>query len=124
MLKDYKVDGKLHIAGRSNGGISAFHIAALYPQYFQSLTGFPGYLIQANNARIEALKPLCMYMHVGENDPAWLRAMQQQAEMFRQRGFKVHFVVEAGQGHALNSLAGDGSKRLFDQLEEASRACS
>jgi poly(3-hydroxybutyrate) depolymerase len=44
ILRDYKIEGgKLHIAGASNGGLSAFHIAAMYPQYFRSVTGFPGY---------------------------------------------------------------------------------
>ena len=34
ILADYKIEGnKFHIAGRSNGGISAFHVAALFPQY-------------------------------------------------------------------------------------------
>src|SRR5262245_39235116 len=45
LLHDYKIrDNKFHIAGMSNGGLSAFHIAASYPQYFYSVTGFPGYL--------------------------------------------------------------------------------
>lgn len=124
ILRDYRVEGdKLHIAGRSNGGISAFHVAASYPEYFRSLTGFPGFLQQPTDARIEALRSLCMYMHVGENDPGWLRGMREQSEMFRQRGFQVRFTVEEGQGHGLNSLAGDGSKRLFDQLEEVGRNC-
>ena len=42
--RDYKVQGKLHIAGHSNGGLSAFHVAAKYPQYFSTLTGYPGLL--------------------------------------------------------------------------------
>src|SRR5438309_1847979 len=43
LLGDYKIlDNKFHIAGISNGGISAFHIAALYPRYFLSITAFPG----------------------------------------------------------------------------------
>ena len=42
ILADYKIaDNKFHIAGQSNGGISAFHVAASYPQYFGSVTGFP-----------------------------------------------------------------------------------
>jgi dipeptidyl aminopeptidase/acylaminoacyl peptidase len=46
LLVEFKVDGgKFHIAGMSNGGLSAFHIAAMYPQYFLSVMGFPGYLI-------------------------------------------------------------------------------
>ena len=30
--KTYNVPGKIHIAGHSNGGLSALHIAAKYPQ--------------------------------------------------------------------------------------------
>ena len=56
LLNDYKIqDNKFHIAGVSNGGISAYHIAALYPQYFISVTGFPGYLPLANEARTQRL---------------------------------------------------------------------
>jgi poly(3-hydroxybutyrate) depolymerase len=125
LLRDYKVQGgRFHIAGRSNGGLSAFHIAASHPKYFRSLTGFPGFLDRANNARIEALRPMCIYMHAGENDPGWREAMKEQSDMLRQKGFKVRFTVEAGQGHSLETLAGGGSKRLFDQLEEASRTCT
>src|ERR1700674_4320444 len=37
MLADYKIPGnKFHVAGRSNGGIAAFHVAAANPQYFLS----------------------------------------------------------------------------------------
>jgi poly(3-hydroxybutyrate) depolymerase len=124
MLRDYKVEtGKFHIAGRSNGGLSAFHIAALYPKYFRSLTGFPGLLEPATNAHVEALRPLCIYMHVGEFDSGWRQPVTDQSEMFRKKGFKVHFAVEPGMEHSLETLAGAGSKRLFDQMEEAARTC-
>ena len=47
ILADYKIqDGKFHIAGPSNGGIAAFHVAAANPQYFLSVTAFPGYMWQ------------------------------------------------------------------------------
>jgi predicted peptidase len=37
LLREYKIrDNKLHVAGVSNGGRSAFHIAAMYPRYFLS----------------------------------------------------------------------------------------
>src|SRR5580692_5142481 len=43
ILKDYQIqDNKFHIAGPSNGGIAAFHVAAANPQYFLSVTAFPG----------------------------------------------------------------------------------
>ena len=67
--KDYKVAGKLHIAGHSNGGLSAFHIAAKYPAYFSTVTGYPGLWQDNPEAEYpEALKPMCLYMHVGDMD--------------------------------------------------------
>ena len=43
ILADYKIqDNKFHIAGPSNGGIASFHVAAANPQYFLSVTAFPG----------------------------------------------------------------------------------
>src|SRR5215467_13800908 len=45
VLVDYKIqDGKFHIAGPSNGGIAAFHVVAANPEYFLSVTAYPGYM--------------------------------------------------------------------------------
>ena len=52
IMADYKIqDGKFHIAGPSNGGIASFHVAAANPQYFLSVTAFPGYMWQPSAAR-------------------------------------------------------------------------
>jgi poly(3-hydroxybutyrate) depolymerase len=38
ILAEHKIqDNKFHIAGPSNGGIAAFHVAAANPQYFLSV---------------------------------------------------------------------------------------
>ena len=124
LLSDYKIqDNKFHIAGVSNGGISAFHIAASYPQYFISVTGFPGYLPQANEARTQKLANLCLYLHVGELDTDWLAGMQLMYIQFRDAGLKVRFTVEKGQGHRLETFENEGAARLFDQFEEARKGC-
>jgi poly(3-hydroxybutyrate) depolymerase len=61
LLGDYNIrDRKFYIAGMSNGGLSAFHIAASYPQYFLAVTGFPGYLPDATPERVSALRGLCI----------------------------------------------------------------
>jgi predicted esterase len=124
LLADYKIRGtKFHIAGISNGGKSSFHIAASYPQYFYSVTGFPGYLVDATDARIAALQGMCVNMHVGELDSGWLDTMQKQSMMFRAKGMKVRFTIEKGQGHVMTTLEGAGAGRLFDQFDEAARGC-
>ena len=81
ILRDYRIrGGKLHVAGHSNGGLSAFHVAALYPRYFATLTGYPGLLDGGDLARAAAIKPLCIFMHVGDKDDGWRRAMQEQSD--------------------------------------------
>jgi predicted peptidase len=124
LLHEYKIrDNKFHIAGMSNGGRSAFHIAAMYPQYFESLTGFPGYLPDATPERVAALAKMCIFMHVGELDSDWREQMQQQASMFRARGYTVRFTVEKNEGHVMRTLIGPASVRLYTQIEEAKKGC-
>ena len=124
LLADYKIrGGKFHIAGISNGGLSSFHIAASYPKYFWSVTGFPGYLLDATDERVSALQGMCLNMHVGQLDAQWLDTMQAQAAAFRAKGMKVRFTVEKGQGHVMTTLEGPGAARLFDQFDEAAHGC-
>jgi len=125
MLAEYKIrDNKFHVAGMSNGGISAFYIASAYPQYFWSVTGFPGYLPNATPANVNALAKMCIYMHVGEFDSGWVQEMKDQATQFRAKGFTVRFTIEKGESHVLGTLQGPGAARLFDQIEEARQGCS
>lgn len=124
MLREYKIRGnKFHIAGMSNGGLSAFFIAASYPSYFVSITGFPGYLSDATPERIKAISKMCIEMYVGELDSGWRASMRQQADQFRAQGLNVHFSVEKDQGHVMSTLAGDGAARLFDAIEKSARGC-
>jgi predicted peptidase len=125
LLHEYKIrDSKFHVAGMSNGGRSAFHIAAMYPRYFWSVTGLPGFLPNPTPERVAALANMCIYMHVGEFDTGWVEDVQEQAEMFRSRGYNVHFTIEKKEGHVMRTLAGPGSARLFDQIEASTRGCA
>jgi poly(3-hydroxybutyrate) depolymerase len=124
ILHDYKVQGgRMHVAGFSNGGITAFHVASLYPKYFWSVTGFPGLLNDTTAAKVEALRPMCIDMDVGGRDAGWRGAMEQQSEMFQRKGYTVQFHVEENQDHVLN-LGPEGITRLFDHLDAAAKGCS
>jgi poly(3-hydroxybutyrate) depolymerase len=124
ILADYHIaDNKMHVAGHSNGGISAFHIAASYPQYFWSVTGYPGYLPDASPSRVANISKMCIYMHVGELDTDWRQEMTQQSRQFRENGMKVRFTVEKGEHHLIAAFAGAGAARLFDQFDEAAKGC-
>jgi pimeloyl-ACP methyl ester carboxylesterase len=125
LLREYKIrDNKFHVAGMSNGGRSAFHIAAMYPQYFLSVTGLPGYLPDPTPERVAALAKMCLYMHVGQFDSdSWLDQMQKQSSDFRAKGYSVTFTIEKNEGHVMRTLAGPGSARLYDQFEKVKQGC-
>ncbi len=126
ILVDYKIqDNKFHIAGVSNGGIAALHVAAANPQYFLSVTAFPGYMWQPSAAKLQAISKMCVFMHVGELDPyMWHSEMKKEAEFLRSKGTVARYSVEKGQPHRLETLAGANAGRLFDGFEEAGKGCS
>src|SRR5438477_6154554 len=126
IAQDYKIrDNKFHIAGVSNGGIAALHVAALNPQYFMSVTAFPGYMWPASAAKLQAISKMCVFMYVGEFDPyMWHREMQKETEFLRSKGTVARYSVEQGQPHRLETLAGANAARLFDGFEETEKGCS
>jgi poly(3-hydroxybutyrate) depolymerase len=126
ILAEYKIqDGKFHIAGPSNGGIAAFHVAALNPQYFLSVTAFPGYMWQPTTAKLQAISKMCVFMYVGEHDEyRWHDEMKEEADFLRSRGTVARYTVEKGQPHRLETLAGANATRLFDGFEETKKGCN
>jgi poly(3-hydroxybutyrate) depolymerase len=126
ILADYKIqDNKLHIAGPSNGGIAAFHVAAANPQYFLSVTAFPGYMWEPSAAKLRAISRMCVFMYVGELDEyMWHGEMKREAEFLRASGTVARYTVEKGQPHRLETLAGANAVRLFDGFEETKKGCS
>jgi poly(3-hydroxybutyrate) depolymerase len=125
MLAEYKIQGgKFHIAGPSNGGIAAFHVAAANPRYFFSVTAFPGYMWQPSTAKLQAISNMCVFMYVGELDEyMWHGEMKREAEYLRSKGTLARYTVEKGQPHRLDTLAGGNASRLFEGFEEARKAC-
>jgi poly(3-hydroxybutyrate) depolymerase len=123
---DYKIrDGKFHIAGPSNGGIASFHVAAANPQYFLSVTAFPGYMWEPSFAKLQAIAKMCVFMYVGELDPyMWHAEMKKEAEFLRSKGTLARYSVEQGQPHRMDTLAGPNAGRLFDGFEETQKGCS
>ena len=126
ILADYKIQGgKFHIAGVSNGGISALHVAAANPQYFLSVTAFPGYMWEPSPARLQAISQMCVFMYVGElDDYMWHAEMKREGELLRANGTVARYTVEKGQPHRLETLAGANAARLFDGFEETKKGCS
>jgi len=126
IMADYKIqDRKFHIAGPSNGGIASFHIAAANPQYFLSVTAFPGYMWEPTPAKLQAISKMCVFMYVGENDEyGWHGEMQREQQVLSARGTLARYSLEKGQPHRLETLAGANASRLFDGFEETKKGCA
>ena len=126
ILADYKIqNNKFHIAGPSNGGIAAFHVAAANPAYFLSITAFPGYMWEPSETKLQAISKMCVFMYVGELDEyRWHDEMKREAESLRSKGAVARYTIEKGQPHRLDTLAGVNAGRLFEGFEEANNGCS
>jgi predicted peptidase len=126
ILADYKIqDNKFHIAGPSNGGIAALHIAAANPQYFLSVTAFPGYMWQPTAAKLQAISKMCVFMYVGELDEyMWHSEMKEEIKFLQSKGTVARYTEEKGQPHRMETLAGDNAKRLFEGFEETKNGCN
>ena len=122
ILHNYKVAGKIHIAGLSNGGISAFHVAARYAQYFSTLTGYPGLLDGPETRLAPAVKPMCIFMHVGDRDAGWRSAMEAQSKDLAAKGFNIRFGVEKNEDHVIR--AADLAARMLDEIESCRGSAS
>jgi predicted peptidase len=125
-LTYYKIaDNKFHIAGPSNGGIAALLVAAENPDYFLSVTAFPGYMWEPSNKKLLAIAKMCVYFYVGENDEyRWHDEMKREAEFLSARGTVAKYSVEKGQPHRIETLAGANASRLFDGFEAVKNGCS
>jgi len=124
ILATYPVaDGRLHITGHSNGGLSAFHIASLHPEHVVSVTGYPGLLRRLDDRAADALAPLCLFMHVGDRDPTWLAAMKQQYEQLGARGLSIQYVEEPGHVHRLDTSRDGLRERLYAEIESSRHGC-
>lgn len=126
ILANHKIaGGKFHVAGPSNGGIAAMHVAAQHPRYFLSATAFPGYLWRPSEDKLRGMSKLCVYLYVGETDEyQWHDEMRREAEFLTAEGAVARYTLERGQGHRLESLAGANAARLFEGFEEARRGCT
>lgn len=116
-------DGALHLAGISNGGISAFRLAIERPESFASLLVAPGAPRAADAARLEALIDVPVAMFVGGADDTWRDAAEQTRDRLGELGLThVTLTVFADEGHQPPSLTGALLFETLEQLRALSRA--
>ncbi|MCB0192131.1 MAG: hypothetical protein KDJ65_09315 [Anaerolineae bacterium] len=114
---DYMPEGdKIHLAGISNGGISAFRVALNNPDRFHSLTVLPGFPPTNHDMeQLPKLKAMPVTMFVGEHDIDWVDKMAASESDLMEAGGQVSFDIVRGEGHVIQSLV--GGRELFDLLD-------
>lgn len=95
---------KMHLFGSSNGGVSAFRVAALVPENFQSLTIMPGFPLPEDASRLKQLKSLKINFIVGQHDTLFLKRGRKALHKLLSSGADVNFEVIAGAGHNVQHM--------------------
>jgi len=109
--------GAYHVAGISNGGISAFRLAASHPDLVQSLLVAPGYPSSAEDQRnLLERTDIPVAMFVGEQDTGWIPPMQETADALAAQGREVSLEIVPDEGHLMRSLSPDKLFALLDSF--------
>jgi predicted esterase len=119
ILSSYRISrGKLHLAGNSNGGVSAFRAAVRFPELFQSLTVLAGFPTAPEDiSQLDRLRALPINMFVGDGDLYWKRGMEATRQTLAELGKDVYFEVIPRNGHFLPDLSFENSGRIFDHIQ-------
>ncbi len=107
--------GAPHVAGISNGGISAFRYATQNPDRTQSVITFPGFPRGDDRNVLDQLAEIPVRMYVGGDDTNWIGPAEDATALLQQAGGDVELVIFPGEGHRIDS-ASDGTL-VFAQLE-------
>ncbi len=100
-------------------------MAAAHPEYFLSVTAFPGYMRRPSNAKLDAISGMCVFMYVGEYDRyMWHNEMKRETDYLASKGTLARYTVEIGHPHGIATLTGAWAGRLFDGFEETVNGCS
>lgn len=108
--------GKFHLAGVSNGGISAFRLAINEPDRFASLIVFPGFPPEQKDLdNLGRLKGIPIRMFVGSDDTVnWVDVSKRTEAEAKKQKLDCSLTIFPGEPHMLRSLTG---ARIFDMLD-------
>lgn len=106
--------GKVHLAGVSNGGLSAYRAALDHPELYLDLLTFPG-MPPEQADDVAKLQGLPVADWVGELDSGWREGGEATVAKLKALGSPAQITVVPGESHILESV---GGKEYFDFLEQ------
>jgi predicted peptidase len=106
--------GKVHLAGVSNGGASAYRMITEHPERFLSMIVLPGVPPDARAlGKLGQLKGISVTAFVGEEDPDWVRGSRATKQKLDALGIENTLTIVPGQSHAVKV----DPIKLFDLLD-------
>jgi len=120
----FRIEGnRMHLAGVSNGGLSAFRVATSHPFEFQSLTVLPGFPPGDEDwQRLGRLKGMVVHLFAGGADTGWAEREKRAAEALNKLGIRAELKIFPGEGHVPPSLEGDVIMNLLEGLHTGRHA--
>ena len=107
--------GKVHLAGVSNGGLSAYRVITEFPDRFLSLTVLPGVPPDAHAlAALKSLKGIPVVAFVGGDDTEWVRGSRETKQELDRLGIQNTLTIVPGEGHVMRL----DPAALFDLLDQ------
>jgi poly(3-hydroxybutyrate) depolymerase len=107
--------GRVHLAGVSNGGLSAYRVITEFPDRFLSLTVLPGVPPDARAlAALKNLKGMPVAAFVGADDTEWVRGSREASQELDRLGIQNTLTIVPGSGHVIPLDPG----KLFDLLDQ------
>src|SRR5262245_6339641 len=100
--KAVKIEGKVHLAGISNGGRTAIRLGTLHPERFASMMLLPGRPASDEDfARLDKIKNIPVTLYVGEQDRSWVQESTRVEQELRRLGGRVTLHVLEKQPHVV-----------------------
>ncbi len=119
LAKTVTIEGeRVHVAGPSNGGRSAFRFATLHPEQAASLIVLPGLPPEvADEKRLSHLLGIPVEFYVGGDDARWVKGAKETEAKLRELGHqRTALKVYPGEGHTPTSVT---SALMHERLSAA-----
>lgn len=117
------IEGRVHVAGPSNGGRAAFRAAFDHAPRVASLTAMPGFPADDDLAQAHRLAGLPVAMFVGAADYEWLARMETARDALRASGVEITtFRRFPDEGHVPPSLTGELLAETLGSFADLERA--
>ena len=110
-------DNRFHLAGVGVGGLSAFQVAAFYPDYFLSILAIPGHVWAPGEEKYQALRGLCIVQIAGAPEIEWADGARRDHAKFREMGMNPFLDILPGKVSWRSPYMDRGAGKLFDMIE-------